>query len=844
MTRPQQDTAPFSPFRFSVVTAAFNAEQWIETLLDSLVKQSIGFPEHLQVIVVDDGSKDGTAAIVRSWIDRYPGNVTLISQPNQGPAAARNRGLEEARGEWISFIDADDFVSPSYFQIADDFLKSSGFDGSIIACNLLQYYEAGNFVVNGHPLAYKFNESGVVDLSQQPEYIQLSSSSCLIRRTSIHRHGLRFEQKIKPTFEDAHMLAMILLCEHDFRIAFLKEAHYFYRRRGSATGLVEGGWANPAKYRDQLLFGYLDLVRAYRQAFGEVPKFVQNLVLYEMHWYMKRLLANGFGAVLSDAQQNEFFTLAAAIFQHVDMRHILLSELPALEYATRIAMLGAFKGQHFTSLPFMLQEVAHDGASANLTHWTTAPATYRLVDEAGHEIPLLWKKRIEHRCGSRTLCYEQRLWAPLDDATGIHPEVDGHKTGVHCRRGALETLTSSSVREAHYYPLSSLPQELKPGWEAAQAPEGEAFDGCWVIMDRVDKADDSAEHFCRWMLRQHPEQAVYFVLDARSRDWRRLQDEGFPLLPYSSRRHLQALAKARWLVSSHVDQPVIDPLRTRSLYGVPTYKTAFLQHGIIKEDLSQWLNTMDLDLMVASVRPEYESLIGERYKFTEREIVLSGLPRHDALLDKARSTPPSKLILLCPTWREGLLRGTLQGLGTEEAKRLFRDSDFCRAWNALTGDESLGRRLREHGYKMLFLPHPEVDPYLPVFDYSKACSPLSWKDVKSVQDLFVRTAATITDYSSLAMDLGFIGRPVAYYQFPENPSYYASQSRSLSYYDYETHGMGPVLQTAPEVLAWLDALLHSGGGLQEKYAQRAGAFYTLRDGHNCNRVYDAIRARS
>lgn len=94
----------------SVVIPAFNSGDWIEQAIDSVLNQSAR-PE--QILVVDDGSTDDTAAKVR----RYGERVSYIHQANGGVAAARNRGLGEARGKLIAFLDADDVWHPQKLEL-------------------------------------------------------------------------------------------------------------------------------------------------------------------------------------------------------------------------------------------------------------------------------------------------------------------------------------------------------------------------------------------------------------------------------------------------------------------------------------------------------------------------------------------------------------------------------------------------------------------------------------------------------------------------------------------------------------------------------------------------------
>lgn len=91
--------------RVSVVIPCYNAAPFIASTLESVLAQTL--PCH-EIIVVDDGSVDASADIVR----RYAPAVTLLQQPNQGESSARNRGIESASGDWVAFLDADDLWLP------------------------------------------------------------------------------------------------------------------------------------------------------------------------------------------------------------------------------------------------------------------------------------------------------------------------------------------------------------------------------------------------------------------------------------------------------------------------------------------------------------------------------------------------------------------------------------------------------------------------------------------------------------------------------------------------------------------------------------------------------------
>ena len=97
--------------KVSVVIPAFNSERWIKTCIDSVINQTA---KAFEIIAIDDGSTDNTADIISGYGDA----VHLICQDNAGVSAARNAGLEHAIGEWIAFLDADDWWAPDKIEKA------------------------------------------------------------------------------------------------------------------------------------------------------------------------------------------------------------------------------------------------------------------------------------------------------------------------------------------------------------------------------------------------------------------------------------------------------------------------------------------------------------------------------------------------------------------------------------------------------------------------------------------------------------------------------------------------------------------------------------------------------
>ena len=122
--------------RVSVVIPTFNYGRWVAEAVDSALQQTL---PPLEVIVVDDGSTDETAAVLAAYGDR----IRLIRQTNQGPAMARNAGIAAARGDYVAFLDADDVWKPRKLE-----LQMARFNGGpplgFVHCGVETFDAAGN----------------------------------------------------------------------------------------------------------------------------------------------------------------------------------------------------------------------------------------------------------------------------------------------------------------------------------------------------------------------------------------------------------------------------------------------------------------------------------------------------------------------------------------------------------------------------------------------------------------------------------------------------------------------------------------------------------------------------
>ena len=104
--------------KISLIVPVYNVEDFVARCLNSLLEQNMSYEDY-EIIIVNDGSTDSSLEIIQPYLEKYP-NCKLIDKPNGGLSSARNAGLNVALGEYIWFVDSDDFIMPN---LLDDLYK-------------------------------------------------------------------------------------------------------------------------------------------------------------------------------------------------------------------------------------------------------------------------------------------------------------------------------------------------------------------------------------------------------------------------------------------------------------------------------------------------------------------------------------------------------------------------------------------------------------------------------------------------------------------------------------------------------------------------------------------------
>lgn len=103
-------------FDFSVIMPIYNTADYLDEAISSVISQTIGFKEHIQLVLINDGSTDNSEEICLRYKEQYPENIIYYYKQNGGVASAKNAGLKLAGGKYLNFMSSDDYWSKNSFE--------------------------------------------------------------------------------------------------------------------------------------------------------------------------------------------------------------------------------------------------------------------------------------------------------------------------------------------------------------------------------------------------------------------------------------------------------------------------------------------------------------------------------------------------------------------------------------------------------------------------------------------------------------------------------------------------------------------------------------------------------
>lgn len=219
----------------SFVIPAYNAALTLERTLDSVLRQS---DDRYRILLIDDGSADGTAQIGKEYAEKYPQKIQYFFQENRGLGGARNTGLKLAETEYVSFLDSDDWLMPDYVERILAQIEAADEKPEIVMTLPVIWHEQSRAVQDWYDrelFLEIFPEDGlVVEPDREPRLYQFEVNACrkVLQMEFVRRTHFSFREKVKweDVYPHFYLLSQCRCC--------MGVSVGFYYRVGSETQIT------------------------------------------------------------------------------------------------------------------------------------------------------------------------------------------------------------------------------------------------------------------------------------------------------------------------------------------------------------------------------------------------------------------------------------------------------------------------------------------------------------------------------------------------------------------------------------------------------------------------------
>ncbi len=334
------------PF-FSIIIPVYNVEAYLERCLHSILEDRC---RDLEIILVDDGSTDGSGSLCDQYASRY-NNIKVIHKTNGGLSSARNAGMDEASGEWISFIDSDDWVDSGSYHHMKEILSETDSQVDLVKIGYKKVSENNtvDFITCADPGIYDLKgiREKLIPLAMGNKLISnstnntfiLSACAHLYRRQFLTEAGIRFVSEREIGSEDFLFLYSLYMRASVVLVTDLKWYNY-YTREGSLT----------QRYREKLFGQYKKLGKAvYKQLretglYTEFKEVFGGLYINLMYICIMNEGSNSGGKTeqlrhVRKILKNKMLRYYLAAYDTGDWKSLLISRMMKYEMALPLCMI-------------------------------------------------------------------------------------------------------------------------------------------------------------------------------------------------------------------------------------------------------------------------------------------------------------------------------------------------------------------------------------------------------------------------------------------------------------------------------------------------------------------------
>ena len=348
----------------------------------------------------------------------------------------------------------------------------------------------------------------------------------------------------------------------------------------------------------------------------------------------------------------------------------------------------------------------------------------------------------------------------------------------------------------------------------------------FVIVDSNLKAGDNGEYFYEYMMKNHPDVHLTFVISKNVDDYKRLKEKGFNVMNSYDLSLLNTMRKADFIFFSKFQNPASKIAKHFK------NKCVFLNHGV-----SNKINNVgfyfgktinDNFKYVCCTSKQEKDVLMNDFNMKSPETIITGFARWDSLIRKnnARKKNDKPHILITFHWRHGDLNNFTSK---------FTKSEYLTNINKLLNSDELHELSKK--CHITFMHHAMFYKYKDLFKVPKY---IEYGTNLQFQDLLVEADAIVTDFSSNAYEMAVIGKPCFYY-IPD-VKYVQENMKQYNIENFEKYSIGKLCNTQKELLDTLDLFADGKYEMSELNRRNINSTFDFIDDRNCERIYEFVKS--
>ena len=599
---------------FTIIMAVYNVEEYLEEAIQSVINQTLDFGKHVQLILVNDGSPDMSEHLCLRYSEEYPNNIFYISKENGGVSSARNEGLKYAEGKYINFLDPDDKLSLTTLEEVFKFFELH-YDEVDVVSIPITFFEA---TTGPHPLNYKFAKARVVDLNEDYNHIQLSAASSFFKGTCFETNKFNIEISMG---EDLDLLSRIIIQKLTLGVVPSGQYYYRKRNNGTSaiqlsshnkdwySGSIDKLYKSIINYSESQL-GYVhkyiqyivmyeiqwrlkikdvrDILDGREQniflsKLREIMNYIEDSIIFEQKYLSMhlKLFALTFKREATASFKKVFFKDNVALYYKDKLIDSLKEQqiyLEFIKYTEQNITIEGFFGSFFDKSDFEIL-VKVNGEYFNVSEVDRKiHGVYSLgqlvKDYKGFitKIPVEDKESLEVQFYVRIeehtipIQIQFRRFTRLDSGInksllqkGVVLTHNNQKLIIRKSSKIGSKISNEFNRYKYMKKIKGInSKKILFARLCAHVLKILLNKKVWLFMDRIDKADDNAEHLYAFSLSQKDPIKKYFIIKRDSNDYERIKKYGKPV-PAGSFKHKLLHLLSDKVISSHADEWVTNP---------------------------------------------------------------------------------------------------------------------------------------------------------------------------------------------------------------------------------------------------------------------------------------------